>query len=122
MSYRKITPRILIRKDYGACFDFYTEKLGLIPLYSDRNGPYTGFALKEGEPACFATFDGTGLSEIKGYIQPAETVQSDTVMIFIPSDDFNADFKRLKDEGVEFFGEPQYFESWGGVTSIALLK
>ena len=29
--------------------------LGLIPVYSDRNGPYAGFTQKEGEPPIFAT-------------------------------------------------------------------
>ncbi|WP_321382930.1 hypothetical protein [uncultured Enterococcus sp.] len=41
MKFDKMTTRILVRKDYGACFDFYTEKLGLIPVWGDRKGPYT---------------------------------------------------------------------------------
>ena len=44
MKFNETTIRILVRKDYGACFDFYTEKIGLIPVWGDRNGPYTSFA------------------------------------------------------------------------------
>ena len=118
MNFKKITSRILVRKDYGACFDFYTEKLGLVPVWGDRNSGYTNFAIKEGEEPCIAMFSGSGLSEVKGYTQPEKTAQSDTAMVFIPSDNFEEDYKRLKDAGVEFFGEPQLFESWGGPTSV----
>ena len=118
MSYRKTTPRILVRKDYAACFNFYTEKLGLVPVWGDRYSGYTNFAVKKGEDPCFAMFDGAGLSEVKGYVQPDNKAQSDTVMIFIPSDNFEEDYKRLRNAGVEFFGEPQFLESWGGVNSV----
>ena len=118
MSFKKITPRILVRKDYGECFDFYREKLGLVPVWGDRNSGYTNFALREGDEPCFAMFAGSGLSEIKGYAQPDKTDHSDTAMVYIPSDNLEADYKRLKDAGVDFFGEPQLFESWGGVKSV----
>ncbi len=28
MRFNDTTVRILVRKDYGACYDFYTEKMG----------------------------------------------------------------------------------------------
>jgi len=32
---------------------------------------------------------------------------------FIPSDNVDEDYKRLKEAGVEFLGEPQTIEDWG---------
>lgn len=45
MKFDETTIRILVRKDYGECFDFYTEKIGLTAVWGDRNGPYTSFAV-----------------------------------------------------------------------------
>lgn len=40
MKFNETTIRILVRKNYGECFDFYTKKLGLIAIWGDRNGLY----------------------------------------------------------------------------------
>lgn len=48
MKFDETTIRILVRKNYGECFDFYTEKIGLVPVWGDRNGPYTSFAINSG--------------------------------------------------------------------------
>ena len=113
MSFKKLTPRILVRKDYGACFDFYTEKLGLIPTWGDRNGPYTSFALVEGEPNYFSMFSGEKMLEHKGYI-PSENGASDTTKICLLTDDVQRDYLRLKAAGVEFLGAPQLM-SWDAI-------
>ena len=33
MKFNETTIRVLVRKDYGACFDFYTEKIGLTAVW-----------------------------------------------------------------------------------------
>lgn len=111
------TMGVLVRKDFGACYDFYTEKIGLIPTWGDRNGPYVSFAVVEGGPNCFSIFIGSEMSRVNGYIQPTDSGNSDTMMFSIASADVQADYERLKNKGVEFLAEPQYFESWGGFTS-----
>lgn len=113
MRFNETTMRILVRKDYGACFDFYTEKIGLVAVWGDRNGPYTSFATKKGEPPCFAIFSGANMMMFKGYEQPNENIQPDTVVAVIPSDDLDKDFQKLKEAGVQFLGEPQLIEDWG---------
>lgn len=113
MRFHETTIRILVRKNYGACFDFYTEKIGLTPVWGDRNGPYTSFAAKEGEPPCFAIFAGANMSMFQGYGQPDGNIQPDTILAVIPSDDLDKDYKRLKEAGVQFLGEPQRIEDWG---------
>lgn len=113
MRFRETTIRVLVRKDYGACFDFYTEKIGLVPVWGDRNGPYTSFAAQEGEPPCFAIFSGANMTMFQGYEQPDGDVQPDTITGVIPSDDLDHDYRRMKAAGVRFLGEPQFIEDWG---------
>jgi len=113
MQFDKTSIRILVRKDYGVCFDFYKEKLGLVPTWGDRNGPYTSFAMKEGGAPCFAIFAGMYMPEWKGYVQPTANTQPDTVVAVIPTSDIDADYARLKATGVEFLGAPQDMTEWG---------
>lgn len=113
MRMDKTTVRVLVRKDYGTCYDFYTEKLGLVPVWGDRSGPYTSFAIQEGEPPCFAIFLGDEMSVFSGYAQPGQGSQPDTVAAVIPSEDLDADYRRLSEAGVAFLGEPQHIEGWG---------
>lgn len=112
MKFDKTTVRVLVRKDYGKCYDFYTEKLGLLPVWGDRMGPYTSFAVSEGEPPCFAIFSGEDMPMYKGYVQPISYTQPDTVVAVIPTDDLDGDYQRLKEAGVEFLGEPQDIKEW----------
>lgn len=113
MQFDKATIRILVRKDYGACYDFYTQKMGLVPVWGDKESEYTSFAVKEGEPPCFAIFMGANMSVMQGYAQPAANTQPDTIVGVIPSQDLEADYKRLSAAGVEFTGPPQHVEGWG---------
>lgn len=113
MQFDQTTVRVLVRKNYGECFDFYTGKLGLVPVWGDRNGPYTSFAVREGAPPCFAIFAGANMSMFKGYRQPGGSAQPDTLTAIIPSHDLDADYRRLKEAGVPFLGEPQTIEDWG---------
>ena len=58
------------------------------------------------------------MSHVNGYDQPTGSGLTDTISATIPSEDVFADYERLKEKGVEFLNEPQYFESWGGFTSV----
>lgn len=107
MKFKETTIRVLVRKNYGECFDFYTQKLGLHVVWGDRNGPYTSFAADSQEEPCFAIFLGDAMPMFQGYVQP------DTVTAVIPTDDLDQDYYRLQEAGVEFLGEPQFIEAWG---------
>ena len=113
MRFNDPTIRVLVRKDYGECFDFYTEKMGLVPVWEDRNGPYTSFAVSKDAPPCFAIFAGANMSDFGGYTQPSGNSQPDTITAIIPTDDLDGDYKRLCDLGVEFVSEPRLMEGWG---------
>lgn len=112
MNFQNATIRVLVRNNYGECFDFYTQKLGLVAVWGDRNGPYTSFAVKEDAPPCFAIFSGENMSIFNGYEQPKASTQPDTVVAVIPSENLAADYQRLKELGVPFLAEPQYIEGW----------
>lgn len=113
MKFDETKIRVLVRKNYGECFDFYTEKMGLTAVWGDRNGPYTSFATSTDTPPCFAIFSGEAMPMFQGYEQPAVSTQPDTVVAVIPTLDLDADYLRLKEAGVKFLGEPQYIEAWG---------
>lgn len=113
MRFNETTIRVLVRKDYGECFDFYTNKIGLTAVWGDRNGPYTSFAVSHDAPPCFAIFSGAAMSMFEGYRQPDSSTPSDTIVAVIPSDDLDKDYQRLKEAGVQFLGEPQFVEGWG---------
>lgn len=113
MKFDETTIRVLVRKDYGKCFDFYTEKIGLVPVWGDRNGPYTSFAVNSDTPPCFAIFSGEAMPMFQGYQPPLTNTQPDSVVAVIPTLDLDGDYLRLKDAGVSFLGEPQFIEAWG---------
>ena len=79
MKFNETTIRVLVRKNYGECFDFYTEKLGLHAVWGDRNGPYTSFAVQEGASPSFAIFTGDAMPLFKGYELPTFNQQPDTI-------------------------------------------
>lgn len=113
MNFSDTTLRILVRKNYGDCFDFYTEKMGLIAVWGDRNGPYTSFAVNINTPPCFAIFSADSMTMFQGYESPNTNAQPDTVVAVIPTDDLDEDYQRLKEMGVVFLGKPQFIEAWG---------
>ena len=113
MRFSDTTIRVLVQKDYGECYDFYTKKIGLVATWGNRNGPYTSFSVSADAPPCFAIFLGANMPTFKGYTLPVSNTQPDTVVAVIPSDNLDEDYQRLKDVGVEFLGEPQFIEGWG---------
>ncbi|MCL2372449.1 MAG: VOC family protein [Defluviitaleaceae bacterium] len=113
MDFNKSMVTVNVRGDYGECFDFYTKKLGLIPTWGDRNGPWTGFATKAGDDYSFAIFKAEGQAAYKGYNLPSANSQPDTTSLGIPCENIEEDYKRLKEAGVEFIGELQTVADWG---------
>lgn len=113
MKFNETTIRILVRKDYGKCYDFYVKKMGLVAVWGDREGPYTSFSTSKDEAPCFAIFSGENMPMFKGYKVPETNLQPDTVVAIIPTHQIEEDYKRLKEAGVMFLGEIQYIEEWG---------
>jgi len=103
MKISNVTACVQVRNDFGRCFDFYTEKLGLVPIYGDRNGPYANFAnRKDGEPF-FAMYSAKDASErIAGYTLPLNTGSSDTLSAVFHTTDFEDVYHNWLKAGVAF--------------------
>ena len=103
--------RLLVR-DYDKCFRFYTEKLGLEPVF-DIEGCYGSFKVAEGiEGLAIFTADlmapavGTADKE-----QPAGCREK--MMVSFEVDTVDETFETLAAKGVEFVNRPTGMPGWG---------
>jgi len=103
MKIDRVTACVQVKKDFGKCFDFYTEKLGLVPIYGDRNGPYANFSnCKDGEPF-FAMYSAKDASErIPGYTVSGDIGATDTLSAVFHTTDFKGTYNSWLKAGVEF--------------------
>ena len=106
MKINRVTAGVQVRGDYQQCFDFYTKKMGLIPIYGDGNGGYTNFAAcKDGEPF-FAIYEAKdAANRVTEYMIPSNTESSDTLTAVFHTTDFENEYNRLQDAGVKFIGK-----------------
>jgi len=106
MKINRVTAGVQVRNDYQKCFDFYAEKLGLTPIYGDRNGPYTSFATSKEEEPFFAMYEAKDASErVKEYVIPSNIESSDTLTAVFHTTDFDNDYNNLLEKGVQFIGK-----------------
>ena len=106
MSFNRVTAGVQVRSDFQKCFDFYTEKMGLVPIHGDRNGPYTSFANCKQEEPFFAIYEAADASiRVKEYVVPSNTESSDTLTAVFHTADFHNDYNRLLERGVQFIGK-----------------
>lgn len=109
MKINRITAGVHVRNDYQKCFKFYTEKLGLVPIYGDGNGPYTSFASHKDEEPFFAIYEAAFASEkVKEYVIPNNTEPSDTLTAVFHTTDFEAEYNRMLKAGVQFIGKNNF--------------
>lgn len=103
MSVYRITACVQVKGDYQACYDFYTEKIGLVPIYGDGSGPYTSFASKKEEYPFFAMFQiGAVVEQMEGYPISDNRISSDTLSATFHTTTFDDDYNRMVNAGVVF--------------------
>ena len=102
MKINRVTATVQVKGDYRKCYEFYTEKVGLVPIYGNGDGPYTNFSnSKEGEPF-FAMYCSHDLARrTPGYIVSENTVSTDTLSAVFHTDDFEGEFKRMQEAGIK---------------------
>ena len=106
MKINRVTAGVQVRKDFQKCFDFYTEKMGLVPIYGDRNGGYTSFASGKNEEPFFAIYEAQDASNrVPEYVIPGNTESSDTLTAVFHTTDFENDYNTLLKAGVQFIGK-----------------
>jgi len=122
MRIDRVTACVQVRKDFQKCFDFYTEKLGLVPIQGDRNGLYANFAsYKYGVPF-FAIYEAKHASEkVDGYVIPSNTEPSDTLSAVFHTADFDDVYNNWLEAGVEFIGK-KVLSGEGFVFNIAYFR
>ena len=102
MKINRVTAVVQVKGDYRKCYEFYTEKVGLVPVYGDGNGPYTNFSdSKDGEPF-FAMYCSHDLAKrAPGYVISENTASTDTLSATFHASDFEAYYKRMRSAGIE---------------------
>ncbi len=110
MNLSHINIRLLV-KDFGACYDFYTQTLGMTTSWGDRNGPFASFSANGKDP-CFSIFLAELQTMYKGYTHPQGSGHTDKVVYSIPTDDIDRDYAALSAKGVQFIGDVQTIPEW----------
>lgn len=103
---------MLLVKDFGKTHDFYTEVMGLVPVWGDRGGPYASFAAAAGQEPAFAIFLAENMAAYEGYGLAAGE-GGDKIQLVVPCADVDKTYEALKAKGVTFLGAPQTIEDWG---------
>lgn len=111
MEYALMGTRLLVR-DFPACFDFYTKKLGMNVYYGDRKGPFASFCVDPDDGPCLAIFLAKNMDMYKGYKPPIGSGHPDQAVMVIPTDNVDRDYRALREKGVPFLGEPQHIDQW----------
>jgi len=112
MKLSEIGMRLLVN-DFSACFDFYTQKLGLEVFWGDRKGPFAAFTADGTGKPCFSMFLAKNQGMFQGFVPLAGTDRIDQVIYIIPTDTIDEDYRVLTQKGVTFMGPPQTMKDWG---------
>jgi len=122
MKINNVTAGVQVRGDFQKCFDFYTEKLGLVPIDNYKDKGYVSFSnYKHGVPffAIYAAKDAS--NRVDEYEIPSNSESSDTLSAVFHTMDFEHDYKRMLEAGVEFIGKKN-FASEGFDFSLAYFR
>jgi len=103
----------LLVKDYKKCFKFYTEQLGLEPLWGDENGCYAAFKVADGIEG-FAIFVSDFMASAIGNDEKTQPIgyREKSLVVFEVA---NVDdtYKAFSEKGICFINEPTDMPDWG---------
>ena len=102
MKINQVTATVQVKGDYRKCYEFYTQKVGLVPIYGDGDGPYTSFSdSKDGEPF-FAMYCSHDLAKrTPRSIVLENTASTATLSAVFHTNDFETEYERMQKAGVE---------------------
>ena len=103
----------LLVKDYKKCFKFYTEKLGLEPVWGNENGCYASFKVEEGIEG-FALFVSDFMAPAVGNAdkaQPSDCREKSVVVFQVENVDET--YQSLMEKGISFINKPTDMPDWG---------
>jgi catechol 2,3-dioxygenase-like lactoylglutathione lyase family enzyme len=103
----------LLVKDYKKCFKFYTEQLGLEPLWGDENSNYASFKVADGIEG-LAIFSSDLMASYIGNdekTQPIGYREKSIVVFEVKSVDET--YQALLQKGNKFINTPNDMPEWG---------
>jgi len=103
----------LLVKDYKKCFKFYTEKLGLEPVWGDENGPYANFKVAE-EIEGFAIFVSDFMAPAVGNADKTQpSGYREKLMVSFEVENVDETYQALLEKGITFINQPMDMPDWG---------
>ena len=103
----------LLVSDFKKCFSFYTEKLGLEPVWGDENGPYANFKVAEGIEG-FALFVSDFMAPAVGNADKTQpTGFREKLMVSFEVENVDETYQTLFGKGVNFINQPMDMPGWG---------
>lgn len=104
--------RLLVR-DYKKCFKFYTEKLGLEPVWGDENGCYASFKVAEGIEG-FALFVSDFMAPAVGNADKTQpSGYRDKSLVSFEVENVDDAYQSFLTKGIEFINQPTDMPDWG---------
>ena len=102
----------LLVENFGECFRFYRDVVGLHTVFPDSGGPYAEFKL--GGDRYLGLFQKRLMSEAVGTTDlPARAVAQDSMALILRVDDPDAEAERLRGEGIQIEAGPADQPAWG---------
>ena len=103
----------LLVKDYKKCFKFYTEQLGLEPLWGDENGCYAAFKVADGIEG-FAIFFSDFMASSVGNDEKNQPVgYREKSMVVFEVENVDDTYQAFLEKGINFINEPTDMPDWG---------
>jgi len=103
----------LLVKDFKKCFKFYSETLGLIPIWGAEDDCYASFQVAEGIEG-FALFVSDHLAMAVGNADKTQPAGfRDKSMISFEVENVDESYRTLLEKGVSFINQPTDMPDWG---------
>ncbi len=103
----------LLVKDYKKCFKFYTEQLGLEPLWGDENGCYASFKVADGIEG-LAIFVSDYMAPAVGNVEKTQPIgYREKSMISFEVENVDDTYQAFLEKGIQFINEPIDMPDWG---------
>ncbi len=102
----------LLVKDYGKCFKFYTEKLGLEPVFNIENC-YGSFNVADGIEG-FAIFTSDLMAPVVDNADKKHPTNCrEKMMVSFEVENVDETFNTLSAKGITFINQPTDMPGWG---------
>ena len=103
----------LLVKDYKKCFKFYTETLGLEPIWGDEEGCYASFKVTEGIEGLAIFVSDFMAMAVGNADQTQPSGHREKSLISFEVENVDETHQMLSAKGVRFINQPTDMPDWG---------